>query len=164
MHISATHVKPREDLTEEDKILPKTWAMKKKASGRKKAIINACGYAQKKGEDYEENGTAAPVVNEITLRIVLALMLIARMAGNVYDIKGAFLHGQFINERRIHIDVPQRWEKHYPGNVLLELLAPIYGLKQSEFAFFTEMLRIMKSMHHKRSKADPCLFYYWGMF
>ena len=62
------------------------------------------------------------------------------------------------------IEVPKGWEKFYPRNVVLELLATLYGLKQSAFAFFVEVLRIMKDMKYNRSTADPCLFYYWGMF
>ena len=86
--------------------------MKKNASSRNKAKTNACGHAQTKGEDYNKDETAVLVVNEITIRVMLALMLTLRMLGNVHDTKGAFLCGEFTNERKMHIEVPQGWKKH----------------------------------------------------
>ena len=86
-------------------------------------------------------------------------MLILRALGNFFDVKGSFLHEQFTNEKPIFVEVPQRWKKFYPNNVALELLATLCGLKQSAFAFFVEVMRIMKDMRFERSKSDPCLFY-----
>ena len=146
--------------TPRGKNLPHNWAMKKKASGRYKARLNECGYMQKDGENYDSDDTAAPVVNEITLRVVLAIMLIMRLLGIFFDIKGAFLCGKFTNGNPMFIEVPKGCEKFYPNNIFFELLATLHGLKQSKFAFFIEVLRIMKVMGYKRSKADPYLFYY----
>ena len=80
--------------------------MKKKVLERKKARLNVCWYIQKKGEDYNKDETVAPVVNEITIRVVLLLMLILRMLGNVYNMEGAFFYRELTNERKIHIEVP----------------------------------------------------------
>ena len=55
-------------------------------------------------------------------------------------------------------EVPQRWEKFNPKNVALELLDTLSGLKWIAFAFFVEVMRIMKDMTFENSKADPCLF------
>ena len=43
-------------------------------------------------------------------------------------------------------------------------MVKLHGLKQIVFAFFVEVMRIMKDMRFERSKADPCLFYYWGVY
>ena len=74
---------------------------------RKKARLNVCGYAEKKGKNYNKDKTVASIVYEITIRVILALILILRMIENVYDIKGAFLHSEFTNKRKMHIEVPK---------------------------------------------------------
>ena len=50
---------------------------------------------------------------------------------NVVDEKGTFLHGEFTDGEKIFMEVPHRFEKHYPGNVVLKLLNMIYGLNQA---------------------------------
>ena len=57
---------------------------------------------QKKGNGYNEDYTTASIGNEIKFRVVFTLILTLRMLGNAYDIKGAFLHREFINEREMH--------------------------------------------------------------
>ena len=121
---------PREEVPEDGTILPHAWAMKKKDSGRYKARLNACGWVQNDGENYDSDNTSAPVANEITLRVVLAIMLIIRVLGKCFDVKGDFLHGEFSNEKPMFIEVPKGWEKFYPKNFVLELLATLYGLKK----------------------------------
>ena len=45
------------------KILSTTWAMKLKASGARRARVNARGFEQKPGVHYKPDDIAAPVVN-----------------------------------------------------------------------------------------------------
>jgi len=47
------------------------------------------------------------------------------------DVKGAFLCGDFQEEKLIYMKVPEGFEKHYLGDVLMLLLRTIYGLKQA---------------------------------
>jgi hypothetical protein len=75
------------------KILTSTWAMKKKANGTYRARLNARGYEQVPGKHYNPNSIAAPVTSDITIRIVLTLLLLARWYAELIDVKGAFLHG-----------------------------------------------------------------------
>ena len=85
----------------------------------------------------------------------------ANWTANVVDVKGAFLHGKFTDGEEIFMEVPQGFEKHYPGNVVLRLLKTIYGLKQAAMAFWRMLLRCMQDMGMQRSTADPCLYYDW---
>ena len=62
---------------------------------------------QKKEEDYNEDETAVSIVHKIAIRVVFTLILILRMIRNIYDIKGVFLHREFIDERKMCIEVPQ---------------------------------------------------------
>jgi hypothetical protein len=44
---------------------------------------------------YDPKSVAAPVTNDITIWIVMILMIMATWVGELLDVKGAFLHGQF---------------------------------------------------------------------
>jgi hypothetical protein len=101
---------------------------------------------------------AAPVTNDITIRIVMILMIMAMWMGELLDVKGAFLHGQFgEREKPLHMFIPQGMEQYYPLNWNLKLLKTIYGLCQLAYAFWRMLLAVLRSMGFKRSKADPCL-------
>jgi hypothetical protein len=67
----------RKDVPEGAKILTLTWAMKKKANGTYHARMNARGYEQVDGKDYDKMTKAAPVANEITIWMILVLIVMA---------------------------------------------------------------------------------------
>jgi hypothetical protein len=99
----------------------------------------------------------------MVIRIVLVLMIMAGWVGEILDIQGAFLHGEFDQGEEIHMEVPQGFEKHYdPMYYVLLLLKTIYGLKQSAFQFWKTILLCFSSMGFVRSKADPCLYFKWS--
>lgn len=154
-------VTPRDEVPEGAKILTSTWAMKKKASGRFRARLNARGYEQVDGEHYDEDAKSAPVVSEATIMIVFILMVMAGWVAHVIDVKGAFLHGVFEKGRKVYMEVPQGFEKFYPGNVVLLLLKTLYGTKQAARAFWNMLCKAMLVMKYARSKADPCLHFAW---
>jgi len=135
--------------------------MKKKSNGKFRARVNARGYEQIDGEHYDADSTAAPVVNEITIRLVFTLMVMAGWYAEVVDVRGAFLHGEFDEETRLFMEVPEGFEKFYPVGCLLLLLQTIYGLKQAAFAFWVQLLKALRDMKFDRSNADPCLYFKW---
>jgi hypothetical protein len=56
------------------------------------------------------------------------LMLMAAWFGELLDVKGAFLHGDFRRrEKPLHMRIPQGMEKFYPLHWILLLLKTIYG-------------------------------------
>ena len=62
------------------------------------------------------------MINDITIRIVLVLMLMAGWVGQILDVKDAFLHGDFEDEEQVYIEVPQGFDKYYnPENTVLLL-------------------------------------------
>jgi len=107
------------------KILSSMCAMKKKASGIHCAWLNAHGYEQIDGEHYDENIKAAPVVNDATIKIVFILMAMAKWYSEIVDLLGAFLHGEFENEKEVYMEVLQGFEKYFPIDVVLLLLKTI---------------------------------------
>ena len=134
----------RKDLPHGAKPIDSTWACKKKSNGTHRARINGRGFKQIPGQHYDSSSIHAPVTNATSIRVILVLMLMANWTANVVDVKGAFLHGEFTDGEEIFMEVPQGFEKHYPGNVVLRLLKTIYGLKQAAMAFWRMLLRCIK--------------------
>ena len=62
------------------------------------------------------------------------------------DVKGALLYRNFQDEKLIYMKVPEVFEWHYPGDVLLLLLCKIYGLKQAAMAFWQELTAALQDM------------------
>ena len=154
-------VVPRSEVPTWAKVITSTWAMKKKANGTRRGRVNARGFEMVDGEHYDEDAKAAPVVQKITICIVMVLMLMAGWMSRVVDVRGAFLHGTFEKDRKVYMEVPQGFEKFYPGNVVLLLKKTLYGTKQAARAFWLKLLAVLKLMHYQRNKADPCLYYCW---
>jgi hypothetical protein len=152
---------PNNQVPKGAKILTTTWAMKKKANGTYRARLNARGFEQIDGVHYDSTTKAAPVVNVITIRLVLVLIIMAGWHAELVDVCGAFLHGEFGEEEKIYMEVPQGFEKHYQEGTVLLLLKTIYGLKQAAYAFWKQLLMAFHSMNYKRSKIDPCLYFQW---
>jgi hypothetical protein len=67
----------------------------------------ACGYSQVPGIDFSES--FAPVLNDVSFRIMLIAKLVWDMTSTVLDIETAFLHG----DEEIYMEVPKGLEiKH----------------------------------------------------
>jgi Reverse transcriptase (RNA-dependent DNA polymerase) len=65
------------DVPENAKVLSTTWVLKKKASGRYKARVTARGYEQRDGEHFDSSDKSSPVVNDISIRVILTLIVMA---------------------------------------------------------------------------------------
>jgi hypothetical protein len=152
---------PRKAIPKGNKILTSTWAMKKKASGTYHARLNARGYGQVAGKHYEENLIAAQITSDTTIRIVLNILLMANWYGELLDVKGAFLHGEFEEGEALYMEVPEGFKRYYPMEFVLLLLKTIYGLKQAAVAFWKQLVMAFASMNFVRSKADRCLYFSW---
>ncbi len=70
---------------------------------------------------YDGSITHAPVTNAGTIQIVLILMIMANWQGQIVDVKGAFLHGEFKDSEVIYMKVPHGFEKFYLDDVVLKL-------------------------------------------
>jgi hypothetical protein len=79
------------------KVIDTTWAMKKKSNGTLCGRINVHGFKQVEGQHYDVLSISAPVMNGMTIKLVLTLMLASGGIAHVVNIKGAFLHGEFNN-------------------------------------------------------------------
>jgi hypothetical protein len=143
------------------KVLSTTWVMKKKASGRYKASITARGYEQRDGEHFNSSDKASPVVNDITMRIIVTLIVMANFWTEIVDVRGAFLTAKFEPNHRMFVSVPKGFEKKFPENVVLLLKKTLYGTCQAASQFWKKLCVVMTLVAAKRSQADVCMFYQW---
>ena len=102
------------DLPEGMKVITSIWSCQKESNGTCRGQLNARGFEQVAGKHFDPTSTAAPVMNDTTIRII-------------YDVKGVFLKGKFEDGEEIFMEVPQGMEHHYWGLALLRLLKPIHG-------------------------------------
>jgi hypothetical protein len=84
------------------------WIFKVKSNGIFRARFVACGYSQVPGIDFNES--FAPVLNDVTFRIMLIAKLVWNITCTVVDIKTAFLHGDLDEE--IYMEVPKDLESN----------------------------------------------------
>ena len=127
------------------------WVFKIKINGTFRARLVACGYSQVPGIDHEEN--YAPVVNDVTYRILIICMIIFKLCGKLVDVETAFLHGDIDVE--IYIDCPPGLESE--PDECVQLNHTIYGLVQSARQFFKKLEGCMIDLGYVPSDVDPCL-------
>ena len=152
----------KEDVPAGAKFVSTTWAMKRKSTGTHRARMTMRGYEQEEGVHYDGSTTAAPVTNDVSIRMMLTLALMAGWIGHIVDVKGAFLHGEFENGEQIYTKIPQGFERHWdPSKYVWLLTKTTYGLIQAAVQFWKSLLEAMKHMKYNRSSADPCLYWNW---
>jgi hypothetical protein len=143
-------------------MIDSVWAMKKKSSGTLCSRLNVRGFKQIKGQHYNGTTISSPVPNSATIRIVLALMVMASMIAHIVDVKGAFFHGEFEDGEKVHMAIPRGFEKHFLADSVILLLKCLYGFKQATRAFWRQLLQAAKKMGLMHSSTDPCLYYKWN--
>jgi hypothetical protein len=134
------------------------WVFKKKKDGRYRARLCALGYSQIYGEDYTDS--SSPVVNDVTFRLIVTLMLLKGWESQVVDITTAFLHGKM--EEQMFMTMPeglnliegQDWN---PDEDCAELDKTIYGTKQASRQYWKKFMQEMKEVGFKTTHTDACL-------
>ena len=145
------------------------WAFKRKRRPdgsilKYKARLNAHGGMQIYGETYWD--TYAPVVNWISIRMMLTLSVIHSLHTKSIDFTLAFPQADV--ETTIYMEVPLGCEVP-EGDYVCLLLKNLYGLKQAAKTWF-EHLRDTLTLDIKQggygfqqSKIDPCIFFREGI-
>eukprot|EP00957_Ditylum_brightwellii_P204756 15340724-Ditylum_brightwellii.AAC.1 len=113
---------PKHKVPKDAKIITTTWAMKPKPNGIKRARLTARGFEQQDGLHYHSHDLSAPVVNDMTIRMIMIMIIMAGWATRLLDVNGAFLNGRFQNGEKLYTPVPQGFEPFYPADVLLLFL------------------------------------------
>ncbi len=141
-------------------VLPSAWAFKIKRypDGRIKKFKGrfcARGDKQQEGIDYFE--TWAPVVQWLTVGVVMSLAPNSNLISVQCDITAAFIHARVSVTETIHVHQPRGFH-HGNGDEVLCLKRTLYGLKQSPRYFFAYITERLIKQGLTASKYHPCLF------
>ena len=79
------------------------WVFKIKRNETYRARLVACGYSQIPGVDFAEN--YSPVINDVTFRIMLVMMMMKNWDAKIIDIVTVFLEGDLDEE--IFMKIPE---------------------------------------------------------
>jgi Reverse transcriptase (RNA-dependent DNA polymerase) len=94
------------------------------------------------------------VINDVTFRILLIMMLTWNLKAKVVDTETAFLHGDL--KETIYMEIPKGMKAE--DNECLILNKAIYGLVQSAREFYNKLVSALKDCGFKASFVDPCLW------
>ena len=119
-----------------------------------KARLVAQGFSQKPGNDYENDGTFAPVMRFETLRTLFANAAVNKLHLRQFDVKGAYLNG-YLNET-IYMQQPPGFEDGTSKVCLL--IWSLYGLKQAGNVWNHKLNRVLLTMGFKQLKTDYCCY------
>ena len=108
----------RKDIPPDRRCIKCKWVFDVKRDGRYRARLVACGYSQIPGVDFTES--YSPVINDITWRILLIILLLANYNAAIVDVETAFLHG--ILDEEIYMDCPPGFDFGEGACVLLQAL------------------------------------------
>jgi len=137
-------------------IVSSVWAFKRKrypdGSIRKlKARICARGFEQIEGIDYFE--TFAPVVQWMTVRIILIMTILLNLENKQIDYTAAFMQAPIDHD--VYVEMPKLFQ--VKGKVW-KLKRALYGLKDAPRAYFLHTKGKLEELGFRQSDADPCLF------
>ena len=149
----------RKDMPQGSKTILSVWAFKVKRypDGRilkHKARLNAHGGMQRWGVDYWE--TYAPVVNWISVRLLLILSVIHSLETKSIDFVLAF--PQATLERDVFMELPYGFEYGEKGKHVLKLKKNLYGLADASYNWFNKLTEGLESEGFVRSEVDQCVF------
>ena len=128
------------------------WVFKVKRNGVFRARLVACGYSQVPGVDF--NDSFAPVVNDVSFRVLLIAKLVWKLKARIIDVETAFLHGDLKEE--IFMEIPPGMEASKDECLILK--KTIYGLVQSARQFYVKLVDALKGCGFEGSPVDPCLW------
>jgi len=152
------HPDPKRDIPEGRRLVGCKWVFKIKRNGVYRARLVALGYSQIPGVDFQDN--YAPVINDVTFRLMLIRVLVEGLKTRAIDIETAFLHGDL--EEEIYMTIPRGYvEAGYEvgPDDCCALGKCIYGLVQAARQYWKKFVKTLEQYGFQVSKADPCLMY-----
>ena len=130
------------DVPNDRRLIGCKWVFKIRRDGTHRVRLVALGYIQVPGVDFTDN--FAPVVNDVTFRIVLARMMMEDLNCMLMDVETVFLYGEI--EEEIYMEVPVGIKEVFSSpdeadeeNTCYQLLKGIYGLCQSAREFWKSL-------------------------
>ena len=134
------------------KCIKNRWVFDVKRNGIFRPRLVACGYSQVPGVDFTES--YAPVINDVTWRILLVAKMVLGLNAKIIDVETAFLHGDL--EEEIYMESPDGLG-HNKGEDCVKLERSMYGLVQGARQYFTKFSTALRKINFTGGNADPCL-------
>ena len=134
--------------------------MKKKSNRTYRARMNMRGYKQIDGKPYDSVSISSPVTNDVSVRVLLILLVMAEYNAYIVDVNGAFLHGEFDNGEVLYCQILEGFRDEY-DIWCWKLRKKAYGLKEAARTFWNKVLEIMKILGFTRSICEPCVYWKW---
>ena len=128
------------------------WVFDLKRNGIFRPRLVACGYSQVPGVDFTES--YAPVINDVTWRILIVTKLLWKLSAKIVDVETAFLHGDL--EEEIYMECPEGMGLNKEEDCVI-LDKSIYGLVQSARMYFIKFMKVLRNIGFVGGYADPCL-------
>jgi hypothetical protein len=116
---------------------------------RYKARLEAKGFRQVAGRDYDE--VFAPTAQQTTLWLLLSHAVENDLEIRQFDVSSAFLNGDLAETA--YLKLPEAL-----GGKIWKLQKALYGLKQAAGAWYVKLRSVMQGLGYYASPVDPCLF------
>lgn len=133
---------------------------KVKLNGVYRARLVTLGYSHIPGVDYTEN--FAPVINDITFRIICVMIAMYGWHAEIVDIETAFLYGDL--DETIYMKMPQGYEIVNADTQIdrtkqcMQLIKTVYGLTQAARQFYKKLTSVLTTkLNMRKCMADQCL-------
>lgn len=144
------------------KLMNFTWDMKNKSNGIYRARLAIKVFQQKEGLQYQADDKSAPVINGMTIKIVLTLIVLITGLPKLLMFRELSYMANF-NEapKKLYASVPQGLEKWYLHNTILLMFKTIYSMIQGAIQWWHKCYKAMYYLKWKQHDVDPCLFLKW---
>ena len=142
----------------ETKILPGTWAFRRKRSPDGEIRKYKGRYCVR--GDLEEGNTQdvySPVVGWPTVRVFLLLSLLLGWHTISIDFSSAFVQSKL--KKPVWIHLPQGFRSNKGPKTCLRLVKSLYGLSVSPILWYETCTKAFMELGFKKSPFDPCLLY-----
>jgi Reverse transcriptase (RNA-dependent DNA polymerase) len=93
----------KEEVPKDRRCILCMWIFNIKRNGVFRARLVACAYSQVPGVDFNES--FAPVINDVSFRVMLITKLIWGLQTTIIDVETAFLHGN--QQEEIYMNIPR---------------------------------------------------------
>jgi hypothetical protein len=123
-----------------------------------RARLVAQGFSQIPGVNFFE--MYAPVAKMASMRVLFAMAARHNFEIHQVDVKGAYLNGEFEEGEVIYMRLPPGISLTDDKTLVLRLLKPIYGLRQSGRHWYRKFSSVlMGPLRMKRCEVDQAVFY-----